>query len=151
MQERTYKSSWFFFLLFAVLTSFVLGQFRRDVPKTNFQESIGGRTEFSSLFDPNRFQMNHSFSMSFSSMGGTPMSIGAYTNSLSFALSPNMILNTQISLVKPSMGGINNQEKLFYNVGLDYRASENSLFSFKINNYPTYYQRSNQYIQLRGY
>lgn len=151
MKKHITKSNCFIFVLFAILTASVFGQFRRDVPNTNIRESIAGRTEYSSLFDPNRYQMSHSFSMSILSMGGSPVSVGAYTNSFSFALSPNLILNTQVSLVQPSMGGINNQGQLYYNVGVDYQPSENSSFSFKINNYPTYYQRSNQTIQLRGY
>ncbi len=151
MNKHTHNSNCFVFILLVAITIPAFGQFRSDVPLTNIRESITGRTEFASLFDPNRYQMNHSFSMSFSSMGGTPMSIGAYTNSFSFALSPNMILNTQISLVQPSMGGINNQEQIYYNVGMDYKPSENSLFSFQINNYPTYYQRPNRYFHLRGY
>jgi len=151
VKKHITKSNCFIFVLFTILTASVFGQFRRDVPNTNIRESIAGRTEYSSLFDPNRYQMSHSFSMSILSMGGSPVSVGAYTNSFSFALSPNLILNTQVSLVQPSMGGINNQGQLYYNVGVDYQPSKNSSFSFKINNYPTYYQRSNQTIQLRGY
>ena len=151
VKKHTHKSNCFIFILIAAIAIPAFGQFRSDIPLTNIRESIAGKTEFASLFDPNRYQMNHSFSMSFLSMNGAPVSVGAYTNSFSFAISPNMILNTQVSLVQPSMGGINNQGQLFYNVGLDYKVSENSLFSFKINNYPTYYQRSNQYYHLRGY
>lgn len=151
MKKYTYKSNYLVLILLVAISIPAFGQLRSDVPMTNIRESIAGRTEFASLFDPNRYQMNHSFSMSFLSMGGSPVSIGAYTNSFSFIVSPNMILNTQISLVQPSVGGINNQGQLYYNVGLDYRASENSVFSFKINNYPTYYRRSNQYFHLSGY
>ena len=151
MKKHTHKSNCIVLLLLAVIAIPAFGQLRSDVLMPNIRESITGRTEFASLFDPNRYQMNHSFSMSFLSMGGSPVSIGAYTNSFSFALSPNMILNTQVSLVQPSRGGINNQGQVFYNVGLDYKMSENSVFSFKINNYPTYYQRPNQYLHLRGY
>lgn len=151
MKKHLHNTNCLVFILLLAMTIPVFGQFRSDVPLTNIRESIAGRTEFASLFDPNRYQMNHSFSMSFLSMGGSPVSIGAYTNSFSFAISPNMILNTQVSLVQPSMGGINNPGQVFYNVGLDYKVSEHSVFSFKINNYPTYYQRPNQYFHLRGY
>jgi hypothetical protein len=44
-----------------------------------------------------------------------------------------------------------NQGNVFYGVGLNYKASENSFLSFQINNYPTYYQRPNQHLYLIGY
>jgi hypothetical protein len=84
-------------------------------------------------------------------MGGMSVGVGAYTNSFSLALTPKMSLNTQVSLVQPTMGGMQNQGNVFYGVGLNYKASENSFLSFQINNYPTYYQKPNQHLHLIGY
>ncbi len=134
----------------------IQAQFRSDVPHQNIRESIVGKPVTTSLFDSQNIQMNHNFSMSMMNMGGTSIGIGAYTNSFSLALTPKMSLNTQISLVQPTFGGFQEQGSVFYGVGLDYQASENSFFSLQFNNYPTYYQRHiyqkpNQYFHLRGY
>ncbi len=127
------------------------GQFRTDVPHQNIRESITGRTEISSLLNAQNFQIHHSFSMSMMNLGGMSVGVGAYTNSLSFAINPKLSMNTQISLVQPTMVGQQNQGNIYYGVGLNYKASENSFLSFQINNYPTYYRRPNQHFQLRGY
>ena len=127
------------------------GQFRTDAPHQNIRESITGVPVIPSLLDAQNFQMNHSFSMSMMNMGGMSVGVGAYTNSFSLALTPKMSLNTQVSLVQPTMGGMQNQGNVFYGVGLNYKASENSFLSFQINNYPTYYQRPNQHLHLIGY
>ena len=127
------------------------GQFRTDAPHQNIRESITGVPVIPSLLDAQNFQMNHSFSMSIMNMGGMSVGVGAYTNSFSLALTPKMSLNTQVSLVQPTMGGMQNQGNVFYGVGLNYKASENSFLSFQINNYPTYYQRPNQHLYLIGY
>lgn len=126
-------------------------QFRTDAPHQNIRESITGGPVIPSLLDAQNFQMNHSFSMSIMNMSGMSVGVGAYTNSFSLALTPKMSLNTQVSLVQPTMGGMQNQGNVFYGVGLNYKASENSFLSFQINNYPTYYQRPNQHLYLIGY
>ena len=127
------------------------GQFRTHAPHQNIRESITGGPVIPSLLDAQNFQMNHSFSMSIMNMGGMSVGVGAYTNSFSLALTPKMSLNTQVSLVQPTMGGMQNQGNVFYGVGLNYKASENSFLSFQINNYPTYYQKPNQRLHLIGY
>lgn len=127
------------------------GQFRTDVPHQNIRESITGRPEIPSLFDAQNFQMHHNFSMSMMNIGGMSVGVGAYTNSFALAINPKLSLNTQVSLVQPTMAGLQNQGNIYYGVGLNYKASENSFLSFQINNYPTYYRRPNQHFHLRGY
>ncbi len=136
-------------LLTVVLPAY--GQFRTDVPHQNIRESITGRPEIPSLLNAQNFQIHHSFSMSMMNLGGMSVGVGAYTNSLSFAINPNLSINTQVSLVQPTMTELQNQGNIYYGVGLNYKASENSFLSFQINNYPTYYRRPNQHFQLRGY
>ena len=138
-------------LTLLAVVSPTFGQFRTDAPHQNIRESITGGPVIPSLLDAQNFQMNHSFSMSIMNMGGMSVGVGAYTNSFSLALTPKMSLNTQVSLVQPTMGGMQNQGNVFYGVGLNYKASENSFLSFQINNYPTYYQRPNQHLHLIGY
>ncbi|MCC6549580.1 MAG: hypothetical protein IT279_05870 [Ignavibacteriaceae bacterium] len=46
------------------------------------------------LFDPSRFAMHHSYSMSYSAGGGNGVALGVYTNSMFFKLASN--LNFQI-------------------------------------------------------
>lgn len=143
-------------LLLIVTTAPAFGQFKADVPHQNIRESIAGNPNIPGLLDAQNFQMNHSFSMSMMNMGGMSVGVGAYTNSFSLAINPRLSLTTQISLVQPTLGGLQNQGNVFYGVGLNYKTSENSFFSFQFNNYPTHYQRHiyqrpNQHLHLRGY
>ncbi len=140
-------------LVAILLTAPVLtyGQLRTDIPYQNIRETIAGNPSVPGLLNAQNFQMNHSFSMSMTNIGGMSIGVGAYTNSFSLSLTPALSLNTQVSLIQPTMGSMQNQGNVFYGVGLNYKASENSFFSFQINNYPTYYRRPNQHLQLRGY
>lgn len=126
-------------------------QYKTDIPHQNIRESVVGNTPDLALFNSSRFQMHHSFSMSMLNMGGSAVGLGAYTNLFSFALSPKMSLQTQVSLVQPSFGGLQQQGEVYYGVGLNYKATENSFFNFQINNYPTYYKRPNHHFYSRGF
>ncbi len=145
-----------FTIIFCLAFTMIQAQFKSSVPNKNIREAIIGKTAGPGLLNNQQIQIHHNFSMSMLNMGGTSIGIGAYTNSFSLALTPKMSLRTQISLVQPTMGGFQDNGSVFYGVGLDYKASENSFFSLQFNNYPTQYQRHiyqrpNQYFHLRGY
>ncbi|MEN8192901.1 MAG: hypothetical protein ABFS12_08795 [Bacteroidota bacterium] len=54
---------------------------------------------FLDFFNPNRFQMNHSVSMSYSSFGGQGLALSTYTNSMAYYFTDNLNIEVDASLV----------------------------------------------------
>lgn len=54
---------------------------------------------FLGFFNPNNFQMNHSFSMSYSAFGSNGIALGVYTNSMSYKFSDNLNVQLDASLI----------------------------------------------------
>ncbi len=50
------------------------------------------------FFNPNQFQMHHSFSLSYQTMGGQGLSLGTYTNSMMYNLDTNLRARADISM-----------------------------------------------------
>lgn len=50
-------------------------------------------------FDMNRFQMTHSFSMSYSTFGGQGMSLGMYTNTMRYHFAENLNVRADVSFM----------------------------------------------------
>jgi hypothetical protein len=50
-------------------------------------------------FDPSKFSMQHSLSMSYQTMGGQGMSLGMYTNSMLYQFSHNLNARADVSLM----------------------------------------------------
>ena len=132
-------------ILSAMLLSICFGQFKTDLPRVDFPQELHNMTalESRSLFDPANFQMNHSFSMSMTTMGGLSMGVGAYTNHMSFLLKDNLRLTTNFSLVKPALmqnfaspNDLNGQ--IYYSAHLEYRPTENTIFQLGFQTYPPY-------------
>jgi len=141
-------------ILFLLLISLVFGQFKADITRVDFPEELQKMTalESRSLFDPARFHMNHSFSMSMMNMGGISVGMGAYTNNMSFLLRNNLRLTTSFSLVKPTMmQDLNSPNTLdgqiYYGAHLEYQPNENTLFQLGFQTYPaySYYNRPNYF------
>ena len=53
---------------------------------------------FFGWFDPNRFTMHHSFSLSYMTFGGQGMSLGTYTNSMMYQFADNLDARADVSL-----------------------------------------------------
>lgn len=102
------------------------------------------------FIDPNRFFMNQSYSLSFSSWGGNSASMGIYQNSMSYIFSDKLLLNTRIGFVHDplNIGMMTNQTNLMdnmtYGADLTYRPKENVMFKIRFDKSP-YYHRSGFY------
>jgi len=57
-----------------------------------------GSSFFFGLFDPARFQMRHSLSFSYHTFGNQGVSLGTYTNSMSYAFADNLNARADVSL-----------------------------------------------------
>ena len=80
-------------------SNIAFGQLKRqDKPIEIKQEIVRpfqDRTFGLSIFDPTKFNMDHSFSMSFFSIGGKGVSQGLYLNTMSYQLSSPLLLKLQ--------------------------------------------------------
>ncbi len=130
---------------FALLVSLVTAQFKAQAapPALPVNTQGLGYAQQQSLFDPSRFDMNHSFSMSMSTFGNQSLTLGAYTNQMNYLLKDNLRLNAQFSLVQPT-GGMNPLSnnglpgQVYYGASLDYQPTDNFFVRLSMNNYPRY-------------
>lgn len=121
-------------------------QYRSEAPRVAFPsaiEELQHREALSGL-DPARFQMNHSFSISMLSSGGQSLGLGAYTNFMNFSLTSNLLLQTSISLLKPTSTGVGSNPnvldgRILYGASLQYRPTTHTLLEFSLQNYPAYH------------
>lgn len=94
-------------------------------------------------FDPSRLDMHHSFSLSYASFGGKGISLGVYTNSLSYKFSEAWSLQTDISLVNSPFNSFGDKfgkdiSGLYLSrAQLNYRPSEHTLFQIQFQQIPT--------------
>ncbi len=99
-----------------------------------------------SLFDPNRFKMQQSYSLSYSTFGNQSMSVGVYQNAMSFLLSNKFLLNTRFGFYhNPLQLGTFNAtsnnmlDNLIFGADLIYRPKENATFMIRFDRRPYYY------------
>ena len=134
-----------------ILTIFTIGlalaQFKASRPGMSVPTNLNGELDYSgwSLFDPNRFDMQHGFSMSMMNIGGQSVSVAGYTNNLTYWAKNNLRLDANILLYQPAIntvqGGLapGSSLKTVYDVGLIYAPTKNSFLELRFQNAP-YYQ-----------
>ena len=135
------------FLLTIFTIGLALAQFKASRPDMSVPTNLNGELDYSgwSLFDPNRFDMQHGFSMSMMNIGGQSVSVAGYTNNLTYWAKNNFRLDANILLYQPAIntvqGGLapGNSLKAVYDVGLIYAPTKNSFLEFRFQNAP-YYQ-----------
>jgi len=132
-------------ILLFLLNGAVLAQFKAQASIPDMPVNTQGLSSVQnlSLFAPERFNMNHSFSLSTSYAGGRSLGLGIYTNQMSFMLKDNFSLQTQVSLMQPSGAQNANfpqdlNSQIFYGASLNYEPFENFHISLNMNNYPRY-------------
>ena len=54
---------------------------------------------FLGWFDPAKFQMHHSFSLSYQTLGGQGLSLGTYTNSMTYQFSEKLNARADVSMM----------------------------------------------------
>ena len=88
-----------------IIISVGLGQLKSDLSQNNaiFNNSVSSDGSVMSLFDPSRFSMNHSFSMSMLSMNRQSIGVASYTNNMNFLLRNNLQLQTYVTFMQPNM------------------------------------------------
>ena len=91
-----------------------------------------------SILNKNRFKMNQRFSLSTSMNGNMNQTTGIYSNFTSYKLSERMNISTGLHLIQ-SQNNLSYysgpQTGIGYELGLEYKLSPNSVFSFQVINY----------------
>jgi len=111
---------------------------------------VGSNSSLLSFIDPNRFFMNQSYSLSYSSFGGGS-SMGVYQNQMSYIFSDKLMMNARLGLMHDplsigsySTGQTNLMDNLIYGFDLSYKPKDNVFFSIRFDKRP-YYSRSGFY------
>lgn len=145
-------------LLSVLFGSLVFGQLKSDLPGLDLPQNMHILPPSSSfsLFNSNRFDMQHSFSMSMVSMGGQSIGVGSYTNSMSYYLMNNLRLRADITLMQPTFqSGLNPNNvlsgQMYYGAALDYQPTENTFLHISFHNYPTYHRSRTSPFFLETY
>ena len=132
-------------IILSLTCTIVTGQSQIPYRNTTNLPEQSGKFE-RSILNPNRFQMNQSFSLSTSMGGNMSQTTGIYSNFTSYKLSERMNFSTGLHLIQnqnnlsyssgPQMG-------IGYALGLEYQLSPNSIFSLQVinfNNSPILYR-----------
>ena len=152
----------FMICLFTLATAFVVSPlFAQNIHETEYPalESTFDRNELintnSYFVDPDRFNMQQSYSMSYmSSSNGESMSSGVYLNHLTFNLSDPLLLFADIGYHTPFHASLNNPQykdprlsayeqgssMIIPRVGLEYRPSDNLTMALSFIQTEDYYK-----------
>jgi len=107
---------------------------------------VGSNNSLLSFIDPDRFFMNQSYSLSYSSFGGGT-SMGIYQNQMSYIFSDKLMLNARLGFMHNplgigsySAGQTNLMDNLIYGFDINYRPKDNVFFSLRFDKSPYYYR-----------
>lgn len=149
------------FMLIAVLVAFsAQAQFKAKTESTpsvseSMVRSDGGGLLFG-WFDPSRLSMHHSYSLSYMTSGGQGLSLGMYTNSLFYRFSDPLSLQVDVSLIHSPFNSAGDKfgkdiSGIYLNrAELNYRPSENTLFTIQFRQLPALYWLNNRNYGLSG-
>lgn len=95
-------------------------------------------------FNPDKFHMRHSFDLSFTSFAGQGVSLGTYTNSMSYEFANNLMARADLSMsyspynTLPTLNGKKNDLSSIYlsRAQLDYKPWDNVLVQFQYQSLP---------------
>ncbi|MBP9212736.1 MAG: hypothetical protein KBF97_08015, partial [Bacteroidetes bacterium] len=98
-----------------------------------------------SLFNPNNFQMRHSYSASYATSGGQGIALQRYTNTMTYQFTPKLDARVDLSLQNSPYSTfeyrMQNQFSKAYvsRAELNYRPSENTVISLQYRELPYSY------------
>jgi hypothetical protein len=147
-----------YIIIFLGVLAIGFGQFKADLQNDNiFSNQLLDNNNVASLFDPNRFSMNHSFSMSMMNMNSQSIGVASYTNNMNFTLRDNLRLKTYMTFMQPRVlssttANPYTQTQLYFDAVLDYNPTPNSHLRISFGNYPHYnYYNYSPFLLNRGY
>lgn len=94
-------------------------------------------------FDPAKFHMSHSYSMSYFSLGGKGITQGLYLNTMSYQFSDPLLLKLQLGFAHQPFNAFGNNNTPLFNNGffvsgaeLTYKPMNNMTLHFQFNRLP---------------
>jgi hypothetical protein len=146
------KRNLFFACLLVWFSSSSVAQFRGSEPKppSMSDQRQPSSPSFFGFLSSDDFQMRHSVSMSYLSMGNQSLGVTMYTNSMRYRLADNLFARADVSLAFSPFGSMGAQSKndfssIFLNrVSIDYKPFKDVQINLQYRGYPNGYLNSNQ-------
>ena len=135
-------------ILLLILPVISFGQLKKDVTKPNISNTLNTAAYSNGLLgflDPSRFEMYHSFSMSYMTLGGGSMMVNTYMNTLNYRFSDKLFLTTNLGIMNSPFNSFSgnsplNQTQFFGGAELTYLPSKNTVISLRFDSSPFQYQ-----------
>jgi len=132
-------------LVVALVSMQADAQFRSDergTPRVAGSLVQGGQgSSMFSFFNADNFNMNHSYSMSYMTMGGRSMSVGLFTSSLGYQFTESLDAQVDVSMMHQPHNTFNNNMNdnpgvFISRAALNYEPSENFRMQFEFRQIP---------------
>jgi len=139
------RHSFIAFIMILLIAFTVFGQDLKE-EKTIFKPSelVQKPSGFlNTLIDPAKFEMSHSYSLSYLSSGDQSTNVGLYLNTMTYRFSDPLLMQLRIGYMHQPLGGnhhtLSSQQGTVFLQGahLLYRPGKNMLISIDYESYPT--------------
>lgn len=146
-------------LIFSV-PSFVFAQLKKDT-KVDMAQALTRPSNLQNIvsligLNPNKFSMSHSYTLSFSTIGGESISQGLYLNTMQYQLSSPLTMYLQLGFLHQPFGDFGQQD-LSHNqfflsgAGVEYKPSKHLSLQFEFSQRPySYYSFYNRQYNRRN-
>ena len=139
-------------LIMLLLAGIAIAQFRSELPVQSLPTNLNGELDNQgsvSLFNPDRFNLSHGFTMSMLSNGQYSYSVMGLTNNINYLLNDKLMLDANLTLYSSQLplqqGLAFNQLNIGYDAGITYQPTKNSFLQLRFQNLP-----HNQKYQTRS-
>ena len=139
-------------LIMLLLVGIATAQFQSELPVQSLPTNLNGELdnqESVSLFNPDRFNLSHGFTMSMLSNGQYSYSVMGLTNNINYLLNDKLMLDANLTLYSSQLplqqGLAFNQLNIGYDAGITYQPTKNSFLQLRFQNLP-----HNQKYQTRS-
>ena len=140
-------------IVFLLLSSVTIAQFRTALPVKSLPTNLNGELDNQpslALFDPDRFNLSHGFTMSMLSNGNHSYSVAGLNSNMNYLITDNLILDANFTLYRAQLpfqqqGEILDQLDIAYDAGITYQPTKNSFLQLRFQNLP-----HNQRYQTRS-
>ena len=142
-------------LILSLIPYIALGQLKRQDSPAQIKEEItrpyGDQFIGFSIFDPARFNMSHSFSMSYFSVGGKGLSQSLYLNTMSYQLASPLLLKVQWGIQGFPYNSLAKNNPVFQSglflsgAELQYKPNDKFEVRLQFNSMPGYMYNRNRY------
>ena len=130
-------------LIMLMLVGIATAQFRSELPVQSLPTNLNGELdnqESVSLFNPDRFDISHGFTMSMLSNGQYSYSVMGLTNNINYLLNDKLMLDANLTLYSSQLpfqeGQAFNQLNIAYDAGITYQPTKNSYLQLRFQRLP---------------